>query len=203
MILVCALAFGFCLPRLRPVPAMITGIGLSLLVAVLGTVMAMHFHYWFSWAVISFVEAPAGLVWFAVDILCSRSDSLSRQLTDGGPVAVTEHGLPQIPDHEMLRPFGKGSYGQVWLAKNVFGTYRAVKVVFRAAFRSDGPFDQEFRGIQAFEPVSRSHEGFVDILQSKAKGLKFELLGRILTALEILLERRVQLEEILKIEWVD
>ena len=44
---------------------------------------------------------------------------------------------------------------------------------------------------------------YEDILQSKAKGLKFELLGRILTALEILLERRVQLEEILKIEWVD
>ena len=162
--LVCAMGVGFFLPLFRPIPALMVGIGLSLLAPILATLMALHFHHWFSWAVISFVEVPAGMVWFAVDVLNRRSKSPSREAALGASVA-TGHGLPQIPDHEMLHPFGKGSYGQVWLAKNVFGTYRAVKVVFRAAFRSDGPFDQEFRGIQAFEPVSRSHEGFVDILQ--------------------------------------
>src|SRR5438552_13335773 len=72
---------------------------------------------------------------------------------------------PQIPDHELLRPIGGGSYGEVWLARNVMGTYRAVKVVYRDTFDSARPFEREFSGIQKFEPVSRLHDGLVDILQ--------------------------------------
>jgi len=45
------------------------------------------------------------------------------------------------------------------------GTLRAVKVVYRQDFGEPQPFDREFKGIQKFEPVSRSHEGLVDILQ--------------------------------------
>jgi len=65
----------------------------------------------------------------------------------------------------VLCPIGRGSSGQVWLARNVMGTYRAVKVVYRKSFDSDRPYDREFTGIKKFEPISRSHEGFVDILQ--------------------------------------
>lgn len=72
---------------------------------------------------------------------------------------------PPIPDHVMLRRIGRGSYGEVWLAKNALGTYRAVKVVYREAFDSDRPYEREFSGIQRFEPISRSHDGLVDILQ--------------------------------------
>ena len=53
----------------------------------------------------------------------------------------------------------------VWKAKNALGTLRAVKIVERAQFDSDRPYVREFSGIQKFEPISRSHEGFVDILQ--------------------------------------
>src|SRR5437773_667061 len=45
------------------------------------------------------------------------------------------------------------------------GTYRAVKIVYRAALEHARPFEREFNGIQKFEPISRSHDGFVDILQ--------------------------------------
>lgn len=72
---------------------------------------------------------------------------------------------PAIPDHVMLRRIGRGSYGEVWLAKNALGTYRAVKVVYREAFDSDRPYEREFSGIQRFEPISRSHDGLVDVLQ--------------------------------------
>jgi tetratricopeptide (TPR) repeat protein len=71
---------------------------------------------------------------------------------------------PTIPDHELIRPIGGGSYGEVWLACNIMGTYRAVKIVYRRNFASDRPFEREFRGIQKFEPISRSHESQVDIL---------------------------------------
>src|SRR5947208_16930614 len=72
---------------------------------------------------------------------------------------------PSIPDHDLLRRIGEGSYGEVWLARNKLGTLRAVKVVYRRTFEDARPFEREFRGIQKFEPISRSHEGLVDILQ--------------------------------------
>jgi tetratricopeptide (TPR) repeat protein len=71
---------------------------------------------------------------------------------------------PQIPDHELIRRIGGGSYGEVWLARSIMGTYRAVKVVYRESFDHDRPFEREFNGIQRFEPISRSHESQVDIL---------------------------------------
>ncbi|MFO1458072.1 MAG: protein kinase [Verrucomicrobiota bacterium] len=70
-----------------------------------------------------------------------------------------------VPDHELLCCVGRGSYGQVWLARNVMGTYRAVKIVERASFQNARPFDREFNGILKFEPLSRAHPGMVDILQ--------------------------------------
>ena len=74
------------------------------------------------------------------------------------------HALPQIPDHELIRPIGRGSYGEVWLARSVMGTYRAVKIIYRHTFKEAHPFEREYNGIQKFEPVSRSHTGLVDIL---------------------------------------
>jgi serine/threonine protein kinase len=53
----------------------------------------------------------------------------------------------------------------VWLARNVIGTLHAVKVVHRKTFDRDRPYEREFEGIQNFEPISASHEGFVRILQ--------------------------------------
>jgi hypothetical protein len=71
---------------------------------------------------------------------------------------------PQIPDHQLLRCIGSGSYGDVWLAKSVMGTFRAVKVAYRQRFEDERPFDREFTGVRNFEPVSRSHDGLVDVL---------------------------------------
>ena len=71
---------------------------------------------------------------------------------------------PSIPDHELIRRIGGGSYGEVWLARNIMGTYRAAKLVFRNRFANDRPFEREFRGIQKFEPISRSHESQINIL---------------------------------------
>jgi serine/threonine protein kinase len=72
---------------------------------------------------------------------------------------------PRVPDHELLRCIGRGSYGEVWLARTTLDTYRAVKVMYRSDFEDARPFEHEYTGIRKFEPVSRSHEGLVDILQ--------------------------------------
>src|SRR5436309_781872 len=76
----------------------------------------------------------------------------------------TSPSPPEIPDHDLLRCIGRGTYGEVWLAKNVVGTYRAVKIVQRQSFHDGSRFEREFAGTRRFEPVSRSHPGFVQVL---------------------------------------
>ena len=73
-------------------------------------------------------------------------------------------GALHVPDHRLISIIGGGSYGQIWLGQNVMGAYRAIKVVSRAQFHSDRPYEREFEGLQRFEPISRLHEGFVQIL---------------------------------------
>lgn len=73
---------------------------------------------------------------------------------------------PSVPDHEVFGCIGEGSYGRVWLARTVLGAWRAVKVVHRDVFQSVASYDREFSGLRRFEPLSRSHPGFVDILHS-------------------------------------
>ncbi len=70
---------------------------------------------------------------------------------------------PLIPDHDLIRRIGRGGYGDVWLARTVLGSYRAVKVVYRSRFHDQRPYDREFRGIRRFEPVSRANPSQVAI----------------------------------------
>ena len=71
---------------------------------------------------------------------------------------------PEIPDMEVLRQIGGGSYGEIWMARSVTDTLRAVKVVYRGDFDDDRTFEREFEGILKYEPVAREHPGLVDIL---------------------------------------
>src|SRR5438046_8816504 len=71
---------------------------------------------------------------------------------------------PIIPDHELLRVIGRGAYGEIWLARTVTGALRAVKVVYRSTFETERAFLREFEGMSAFEPISRAHAGFINIL---------------------------------------
>ena len=59
---------------------------------------------------------------------------------------------------------GRGAYGEIWLARTVTGAFRAVKVVYRSTFESERTFLREFEGMSAFEPISRAHSGFINIL---------------------------------------
>ncbi len=72
--------------------------------------------------------------------------------------------IPIIPDHELLRVIGRGAYGEIWLGRTVTGALRAVKIVYRSTFESERAFLREFEGMSAFEPISRGHAGFIDIL---------------------------------------
>jgi TolB-like protein len=103
----------------------------------------------------------------------SYSERISEQPAEPSSMEQPVLDAPDIPDFELLRCIGRGSYGEVWLARNILGTYRAVKVVNRKAFRNEETFEQEFSGLQQFEPISREHDGFVAILhvgRNRAQG---------------------------------
>jgi hypothetical protein len=89
---------------------------------------------------------------------------MSAKNSEAGTERPT-HDAPRVPDHDLIRPIGQGSYGKVWLARNALGSFRAVKVVYRDQFDEPRPFQREYEGLKLFEPVSRAHEGLVDILQ--------------------------------------
>lgn len=83
----------------------------------------------------------------------------------GGPDQPSSfHPPPRVPDHELIRRIGAGSYGEVWLARSITGQWRAVKAVSRDRFSSERPYEREFRGVVQFEPISRSHPSLVHVL---------------------------------------
>ncbi len=69
-------------------------------------------------------------------------------------VTPAEPPPPRIPDYELLRLIGRGSYGDVWLARAITGAFRAVKVVHRDRFPEARPYEREFDGITRFAAVS-------------------------------------------------
>jgi serine/threonine protein kinase len=69
-----------------------------------------------------------------------------------------------IPEYELVIEIARGSYGQVWLARNVLGTWRAVKIVQRSLFEDARPYQREFNGIRHYEAISRGHDGLIDVL---------------------------------------
>jgi len=98
----------------------------------------------------------------AVPSSVSNRDSSGSQPARTEPLSHRDD-IP-IPDFQLLRRIGSGAYGEVWLARAITGALRAVKVVWREDFEFDKTFRREFEGIQQFEPISRGHQGLVDVL---------------------------------------
>jgi len=88
----------------------------------------------------------------------------TRRLCKIALIPKVSANVPIIPDHEVLRVIGRGAYGEIWLARTLTGALRAVKIVYRSTFESERAFRREFEGMSSFEPISRVHPGFIDIL---------------------------------------
>src|SRR5262245_6922776 len=112
------------------------------------SVIALGSALWENYRTMKNADAPVATSQEASSVVGANPQSNTPSL----------HGLltpPFIPDHELLRKIGGGSYGEVWLAKNAVGTLRAVKIVHRQTFERGEHFEREFKGLQTFEPLSR------------------------------------------------
>jgi len=90
--------------------------------------------------------------------------SLANSSAPFATAAAGNGAIPTVPDHTLLRKIGQGAYGEVWVAKDIIGTYQAAKIVYQNRFGDSAPYEREFRGIQKFTPVSRTHDAFVQVL---------------------------------------
>lgn len=79
--------------------------------------------------------------------------------------AESQPAPPPVPEHQLLRLIGQGGGGQVWLGRNSLGAYRAVKIMRKNPFQRRLSLTLEFNGVLKFEPVSRLHDGLMDVLQ--------------------------------------
>jgi CHASE2 domain-containing sensor protein len=178
LVLVAGLLFGSGLTLVRPVAAAGLAVLGMLGVGALALLAVWQYHVWFAWMVIAAGQIPVAL---AVPLFARASRGSAAAPVIQEPLALAEssvsddvptrveppdrvQSLPSIPDHSLLRCVGKGSYGQVWLARNVIGMHHAVKIVHQNEFHKPEPYEREFSGIQKFMPVSLNHPGLVHIV---------------------------------------
>jgi CHASE2 domain-containing sensor protein/class 3 adenylate cyclase len=130
---------------------------------------------WFPWLILSAGQLPIALIMaLSLRPRLRQSDEPASQVEKSplytgrigtsGSAPESRAERPAIPDHEALRCIGQGAYGEVWLARDAIGSFHAVKILRREAFKDAVPFEREFKGLQRYTPLSRSHPGLVQIL---------------------------------------
>ncbi|MGH7980461.1 MAG: CHASE2 domain-containing protein, partial [Limisphaerales bacterium] len=157
-----AIGGGLC--RMKFWAAAVSAAGIAAAVS-LAAVSASYFtNYWFPWLIVAGGQVPVALAWAGTVRLRA-----ARRLE-----TAAEEPLPRTPGFELFQPpFGKGAYGNVWLAKTALGQWRALKVIYLKNFDGDAaPYEREFNGVSRYKPVSDQHPGLlrVDFVSQKSDG---------------------------------
>jgi CHASE2 domain-containing sensor protein len=173
LIVAAGLLFGFGLRLVRFGVACALAASGILLLAAWAIPLAWQTRVWSAWMIPAGAQIPLALGWSCLAYtrrLRREKETLEEELTKtagqrAAAAPTPAAGAPSpVPDQILLKQIGRGGYGEVWLARNAVGLLHAVKIVHRRAFTSDVPYEREFKGIERFMPVSRSHPGLVQIL---------------------------------------
>lgn len=180
LVIVVGVLFGGGLCFFRPLPGALLGLAGMAALPLVDLWLVEHHRTWFPWAVPALVQIPLALGWSGLvhtRRLLREKEALATALAEAKAVApprsearteLSQALQPTSPvviaDHTLLRKVGEGAYGEVWLARNLVGIYRAVKIIRRAKFADDTPYEREFRGIEKFMPISLKHPGLLQVL---------------------------------------
>jgi CHASE2 domain-containing sensor protein len=153
---------GLC--RMSPLKACVFATTIAIAIAI-GAITCSYFtNYWFPWLVISGGQVPCALTWALATTKTARAAKTKN----------AEEELPDVPGYKLVHPpFGRGSYGKVWLAQDRAGQWRALKVIYLANFENDAdPYDREFNGVSRYKSLSDKHPGLVhvDFVSEKLDG---------------------------------
>ena len=185
LVLAVGVGVGYVSVFLPPMQAFVYGGILSAALAGASISQMWLWRTWYPWLVPCAGQIPCAVVWSAL----SNSQRLAKEKrrlqaaillrlgkltsTPVPPPALGPYGterIPQadamleVPDHRLVKLIGEGAYGQVWLAKDIIGSFHAVKILRRSAFAEEQPYEREFHGLRRFTPISRQHPGLVQIL---------------------------------------
>jgi len=163
-IIVCGILIGGGLCRMSPLKACVFAATIAVAIA-FGAITCSYFtNYWFPWLVISGGQVPCAITWALATTKIARAAKAKN----------AEEELPDVPGYKLVHPpFGRGSYGKVWLARNQSGQWRALKVIYLANFGNDAdPYDREFNGVSRYKSISDRHPGLVrvDFVSEKLDG---------------------------------
>ncbi len=163
---------GLC--RLRLATACLAVAAIAFTVAIAAILLSYYTNYWFPWLVIAGGQAPCALAWLVGVNIYQTQKAVTLYHQTGGDKTLPLEPAPEIPGYELFHPpFGSGAYGQVWLARNRRGQWRAVKVIYLAKFdQNTDPYEREFNGISRYQPISSRHPGLlrVDFVSEKSDG---------------------------------
>jgi CHASE2 domain-containing sensor protein len=175
---------GLVFMGMRRRAALLLASGAILLVATGAYLVFAKLHFWFPWLVVAGAQIPVAFSWAwlcdAVDrpripraSPSSPAPTLAPASPSGpAPPPTSQQGahaaaipdLPTIPDHSLIKCIGRGAYGEVWLVRDVIGRHHAVKIVKARNFPHPAPYEREFKGIERFASISRTHPGLVQVL---------------------------------------
>ena len=68
-----------------------------------------------------------------------------------------------IPDYDLIKLIGEGGFGQIWMARDALGLYRAIKIIRYDKSKSLESYEAEQNGIRHYAPYSRKYDGLIDI----------------------------------------
>ncbi|HXJ59558.1 MAG TPA: CHASE2 domain-containing protein [Verrucomicrobiae bacterium] len=142
-LLLTGVLLGGGLTSARPLAAGLLVLGVMSVGTVAGLSWSYFTNYWFPWLVIVGGQAPLALVW-ALGCRWREATASRYQVA--------------------AEPFGKGAYGDVFLARDKKSReWVALKKVYRAKFDDGAPYEREFKGVARYLPVSSQHPGLLRV----------------------------------------
>jgi len=176
--------FGLVFMGMRRSAAVLLASGAIVLVTAGAYLLFAKLQIWFPWLVVAGAQIPVAFGWAW---LCEAADRpriprLSPHPVPPSPAPASPSipapspasqrvtqppatpDSPSIPDHSLIKCIGRGAYGEVWLVRDVIGRHHAVKIVKARNFPHPAPYEREFKGIERFASISRTHPGLVQVL---------------------------------------